>query len=126
MSNRFSDYIVYVDESGDHGLQTIDNNYPIFVLAFCIFRKTDSLTNVVNALQKFKFNHFGHDQIILHETDIRRDRRDFSFLKSRELKQAFLDELTDIIVEAPFTLVCTAIKKYRIASATEHQIILTM
>ena len=28
------DYIVYVDESGDHGLKNIDNNYPIFVLTF--------------------------------------------------------------------------------------------
>ncbi|MDQ6991340.1 MAG: DUF3800 domain-containing protein [Mariprofundaceae bacterium] len=38
-AKEFSDYIVYVDESGDHGLQNIDPNYPIFVLAFCIFHK---------------------------------------------------------------------------------------
>lgn len=37
----FSDYIVYVDESGDHGLKNIDNNYPVFVLAFCIFKKQE-------------------------------------------------------------------------------------
>ncbi len=35
----FSKYIVYVDESGDHSLQSIDENYPIFVLAFCVFHK---------------------------------------------------------------------------------------
>jgi len=35
----FSDYIVYVDESGDHGLENVDPNYPLFVLAFCIFKK---------------------------------------------------------------------------------------
>ncbi len=35
----FSKYIVYVDESGDHGLQNIDANYPYFVLAFCVFHK---------------------------------------------------------------------------------------
>ena len=33
---NFSDYIVYVDESGDHGLK-IAPLYPIFVLAFCVF-----------------------------------------------------------------------------------------
>lgn len=111
MPEKYSDYIVYVDESGDHGLQTIDANYPIFVLAFCIFEKPEYLSRVVNALQSFKFRHFGHDQVILHETDIRRDRGNFSFLKTRELKQGFLDELTEIIVQTPFTLVCTAIKK---------------
>ena len=35
----FDDYIVYVDESGDHSLTSIDPQYPIFVLAFCLFDK---------------------------------------------------------------------------------------
>lgn len=34
---RFSDYVVYVDESGDHSLASIDPDYPVFVLALCIF-----------------------------------------------------------------------------------------
>ena len=29
----FSDYVVYVDESGDHSLTSIDADYPVFVLA---------------------------------------------------------------------------------------------
>ena len=36
---HFSDYVVYVDESGDHGLKTMDKTYPLFVLAFCVFMK---------------------------------------------------------------------------------------
>lgn len=35
----FSDYIVYVDESGDQGLVSIDAHYPVFVLALCIFEE---------------------------------------------------------------------------------------
>lgn len=111
MTAVFSDYIVYVDESGDHGLTNIDSNYPIFVLAFCIFHKRDYQNSVVQPLQSFKFKHFGHDQIILHETDIRRDRGDFSFLKTKERKGSFIQELSSIIDQAPFTLICTAIKK---------------
>ena len=38
-TGRFSNFIVYVDESGDHGMQTVDPNYPLFVLAFCVFYK---------------------------------------------------------------------------------------
>jgi hypothetical protein len=34
---NFSDYIIYVDESGDHGLSKIDGSYPVFVLVFTIF-----------------------------------------------------------------------------------------
>lgn len=111
MSGAFSDYLVFVDESGDHGLDTIDAGYPVFVLAFCIFRKSDYTGHLVPALQQFKFNHFGHDQVILHEVDIRRDRGDFSFLKTRALKEAFLAELSGIVEASPFTLVATVINK---------------
>lgn len=39
LDSQFSKYIVYVDESGDHSLQNIDEQYPLFVLAFCVFHK---------------------------------------------------------------------------------------
>ena len=107
----FSDYIVYVDESGDHGLKTIDPNYPVFVLAFCIFRKSDYIGQLVPALQNFKFEHFGHDQAILHETDIRKDRKNFTFLKTPQRKAAFLNALTQIVSDTPFTLICSVIHK---------------
>jgi len=38
-SSNYSKYIVYVDESGDHSFLSIDQKYPIFVLAFCVFHK---------------------------------------------------------------------------------------
>ncbi|NJA04916.1 DUF3800 domain-containing protein [Methylomonas sp. MED-D] len=113
MNGSFSDYIVYVDESGDHGLNSIDPSYPIFVLVFCIFKKQDYVQSVVPLIQAFKLKHFGHDQIILHETDIRRDRGSFAFLKSRQLKFDFLNELTLIIQQSPFTLISSVIDKQR-------------
>lgn len=107
----FSDYIVYVDESGDHGLKSIDPNYPVFVLALCVFKKAEYTGRLVPALPRFKFEHFGHDQVILHETDIRKDRGDFAFLKTPERKSAFLAELTQIVANTPFTLICSVIHK---------------
>jgi hypothetical protein len=47
----------------------------------------------------------------LHERDIRRDLGPFSFLKTRALKQAFLDELTVIVEKVPFHLVSVVIRK---------------
>lgn len=32
--SEFGDYIVYVDESGDHNLTTPSSSYPMFVLVF--------------------------------------------------------------------------------------------
>jgi hypothetical protein len=42
--SRFSDTIVYVDESGDHGVASIDTTYPVFVLLFVVF-KTNTYIN---------------------------------------------------------------------------------
>lgn len=112
MNEKFSEYIVYVDESGDHGLETIDPNYPVFVLAFCIFKKPDYTNIAVPSLQNFKFRHFGHDQIVLHERDIRKNTSDFSFfLGKKELKTSFLDELTTIVEITPFSIIAVVINK---------------
>ncbi|NMG01558.1 DUF3800 domain-containing protein [Azoarcus taiwanensis] len=109
----FSNFIVYVDESGDHGLQTVDPNYPMFVLAFCVFYKRHYCERVVPALQKLKFNRFGHDVVILHENEIRKEKGEFRF-PSRERKQAFMQELTDIIESSNFILISCAIDKERL------------
>lgn len=107
----YSKYIVYVDESGDHSMQTIDEQYPLFVLAFCVFHKRHYSEQVVSALEKFKFNHFGHDQVVLHENDIRKEKGAFNSFRSREQKTRFLDELTDIIERSNFILISCVIDK---------------
>lgn len=107
----YSKYIVYVDESGDHNLQTIDEQYPLFVLAFCVFHKRHYSEHVVSALEKFKFNYFGHDQIILHENEIRKEKGAFNLFRSREQKLQFLDELTQIIENSNFILISCVIDK---------------
>ena len=51
------DYVVYIDESGDHGLKNVDSNYPIFVLTFCCFNISEYVNKAVPALQSFKFKY---------------------------------------------------------------------
>ncbi|MCU0118147.1 DUF3800 domain-containing protein [Pseudomonas sp. B2M1-30] len=118
-AGKFSDFIVYVDESGDQGMQTLDAHYPIFVLAFCAFHKRHYCEQVIPALQKFKFDHMGHDLVGLHELDIRKEKGALSGLfASRQHKTAFLDELTDIINASNFILISCVIDK---ASLREKQ-----
>lgn len=110
---KYSNFIVYVDESGDHGMQSIDSNYPVFVLAFCVFYKGHYAEKVVPALEKFKFNHFGHDVIVLHENDIRKETGAFKF-QNRQEKNRFLDELTGVIEASNFILISCVIHKERL------------
>jgi len=62
---------------------SIDPSYPMFVLAFCVFGKEAYATRVAPAAMRFKFRHFGHDQVILHEHEIRKTKGAFKFLFAR-------------------------------------------
>lgn len=107
----FSKYIVYVDESGDHSLTSIDDKYPIFVLSFCVFHKRHYSEAVVAALEKFKFNYFGHDQVVLHENDIRKEKPPFNIFKGKTEKDDFFADLTSIIDRYNFILISCIIDK---------------
>lgn len=107
----FSDYVVYVDESGDHGLKSMDKNYPMFVLAFCVFHKGEYATVITPKLQEFKFRYFGHDMVVLHEHEIRKPKGSFTILFDTEIRGRFMTDLNKIISEADFKIVAAAIRK---------------
>lgn len=112
-SSPHSDFIVYVDESGDHSLESINPEYPIFVLSFCIFRKQSYAETMTPAMRKLKFSTFGHDMVVLHEIDIRKKKGAFAKL-GKESRDAFLSALTDIIETTDFSLIAVAIDKYKL------------
>ena len=110
----FSDYVVYVDESGDHGLESIDPNYPIFVLAFCVFKKQSYVRNAAPSVQELKFKYFGHDMVILHEREIRKALPPFQFLVTPSRRASFMGDIKTIVESADFTLIASAIQKKRL------------
>ncbi|MBU3552325.1 MULTISPECIES: DUF3800 domain-containing protein [Polynucleobacter] len=107
---KYSDYIVYVDESGDHGMQTLDPEYPVFVLACCVFHKRHYAEVVAPSVQGFKFKNFGHDLVVLHEHEIRKEKKPFKF-QNKKHKNGFIEELTTIIGDANFVLITCVINK---------------
>lgn len=111
----FSDYVIYVDESGDHDLTSVAQSYPVFILAFCIFTKTDYARTVVPQVQEFKFRWFGHDNVILHEHEIRKQRPPFKFLQNEERRALFMSELNGILELCPTTVIASVIDKPRLA-----------
>lgn len=106
-----SEYIVYVDESGDHSLAKIDPLYPVFVLVFCIFRKVD-YANIVSPLFKhLKLNFFGHDLTVLHTREIRKSQNEFSILLNENTRIGFFNYLNQIMEQIPVTIVSSVIDK---------------
>jgi hypothetical protein len=91
-------------------IAAVDPQYPIFVLALCVFQKTHYTRAVVPGIQSFKFRHFGHDIVVLHEHEIRKEKGRFRF-NDRAEKASFLDELTDLIEASHFIVISCVIDK---------------
>lgn len=112
MLSDFSDFVVYADESGDHGLVAIDPQYPVFALVFCTLRKADYIAGVVPAVQRFKFGIWGHDAVVLHEHDIRKSKGPFAILLTdRALRERFYSDLNGLVEAAPMKIFAAVIDK---------------
>lgn len=66
---------------------------------------------VVPALEKFKFNHFGHDLIVLHEHEIRKETGAFNCFRNRDEQRQFITGLTNLIDASNFVLISCVIDK---------------
>lgn len=110
---EFGDYVVYVDESGDQSLTSIDPKFPVFVLAFCIFPVASYIDSVVPRVQRFKFRFFGHDMVVLHEHEIRKSKPPFDILMDATIREPFMTELSAIVREERFGIIAAAIDKNR-------------
>lgn len=113
---RFSDYVVYVDESGDHSLSSVNPQNPVFALAFCIFDKSNYISAVVPAFQRLKFDFWGHDCVVLHSHEIRKSSGDFNILLNATTRALFFERLNQAIAAAPFTVIAAAIDKNKLLS----------
>lgn len=114
-----SDFTVFVDESGDHSLDPINLEYPVFVLAFCVFRK-DEYSAFIPRLHQLKFQFFGHDAVVFHEREIRKADGPFSFLVNSEVRSRFFQELNALVADAPFQLIAAVIRKLDLRSKYIH------
>ncbi len=109
--NPFGEYLVYVDESGDHNLTRIDPQFPVFVLLFATFSKNAYVNQVCPDLQRFKFEFWGHDEVVLHEHEIRKPFGDFLMLIQEPVRTRFLARLNQLMASLPTMLVAVVIDK---------------
>ena len=97
--SSFGDYLIFVDESGDHNLgASIDKDFPVFVLMFLVVNKHEYTDKIVPAFQKLKLKYWGHDQVIFHEREIRKKTGYFKlFDQCPSVKHSFYDDLNGVM-----------------------------
>jgi len=103
-------YFLFLDETGDHGLNSVDKNFPLFLLCGCIVEEND-LKKIVNKVNSLKHKYFGTTEIILHSRNIRKCEGAFQILFDLGLKEQFYKDLNLILDESRYCLLGSGIQK---------------
>jgi hypothetical protein len=105
-------YFLFLDESGDHGLDNIDPQFPVFILGGIILTE-DAYTQLNTEVNALKKSFWLDKKVILHSRDIRKCEKEFAILFDLELKRKFYEEINQIIVSNDYHIIATAIEKSR-------------
>jgi len=107
-------YLLFLDESGHHGLRKINQEYPIFLLACCIFEENYFKNIFTKKVEELKIKHFGIKDIILHSRDIRKWQKEFKCLGDLNKRLAFYKDLDNLIKNSEFSIIASAINKNKL------------
>src|SRR6266478_6562439 len=99
-----SKFIAFFDECGDHSLEKIDRDFPLFVLALVVVERAPYRDRVLTEFNRFKLRYFDHEGINLHSRDIRLASGPFSLLLHPNVRPKFMEELSAMMDAVPFTL----------------------
>lgn len=107
--------LLFLDESGNHQLDRINKDYPVFVLGGIILDRTYARTVVEPRLSALKLEFFGRDDIVLHTTEIVRKQNHFATLEDPVLYEQFLEALTQLMSDVEYEVIACVIKKHAYA-----------
>jgi hypothetical protein len=103
-------YYLFMDESGDHGLTTLNPDFPVFLLCGILITE-DEYLSISSEIDKLKLSIWKGKQVILHSRDIRKCEKEFQVLFDLEIKQTFYKQLNAIISAGNYTIIASAIQK---------------
>jgi hypothetical protein len=105
--------IAYLDEAGDHSMDKIDPQFPVFVLVLLVCDTTTYAQQIVPEFYQLKLDYFGHEAVVIHSRDIRRGQGDFAFLTDPSWRQPFYERINEIMGKSTYSLIACAIHKQK-------------
>lgn len=108
---------MFIDESGDHNLdpKKVDDSYPIFVLAGCIFDVDYYRSVAIPEVNHLKESFFGGTDIIFHTAEmvrpLRSRERRYAALVDKDFRIKFYSAINDLLSGLDFKLVACVIHK---------------
>lgn len=103
--------LLFLDESGHHGLKTISNQFPILLLCGCLVEEKYYNNQFSKKINDLKLKYFNSTEVVLHSRDIRKWQNDFKILGDLKLRNRFYQDLDRLIENLDFKIIASAIVK---------------
>ena len=103
--------IVYLDETGDHTLQLVDKDYPVFGLVMVICDIKNYAQKIVPSVYQLKMDIFGHEGVVLRSYDIRKQKGPYAFLSDPMRRCDFYTRINEVMSLQEYTLIASMIRK---------------
>jgi len=106
-----SRFVAFLDECGDHSMTSIDDDFPLFVLATVIVERRTYIEDILPRINSFKLSYWDHEGVNLHSRDIRKSEGPFSILQNPRRRERFLSGLSTLMERLPYWLLIVGINK---------------
>lgn len=103
-------YYLFIDETGDHGLTTLNPDFPLFLLCGTLFPNSayEQLSNEFNLIKQ---KLWGNKSVVFHSRDIRKCEKEFVVLFDLDKKQWFYQSINNVVENCDYVVFASAIKK---------------
>ena len=103
-------HFLFIDESGEACINTVDLRFNVFVLCGIIFRE-DDYAEFDEQMKKLKRKHFGTEQVIFHSVEMRKQTNAFKIFQDEAVLASFYADIGPIFTNSRYKLFSCVINK---------------
>lgn len=103
-------FYFYIDESWDHSLSNINEDFPYFLLCWILISEEEN-NRMIQEFNDLKNEFFKSESVILHSRDIRKCNWPFQILFDLDIKKRFYENINSNIIWLDFYIISAGIKK---------------
>jgi hypothetical protein len=103
-------YYLFLDESGDHGLEKIDENFPVFLLCGILVSE-ENYKIVKEKINKIKLEFWNNNNVVFHSRDIIKCNNEFQIFFDLDLKKRFYKAVNNLISINNYKIIFSSISK---------------
>ena len=109
-------FYFFIDESGDHGLKKLNQEFPLFLLCGILVEQLN-YSKIRESFNSIKNKFWGNTNVIFHSRDIRKCQKEFVAFLDSNVKTQFYNELNRSMIQNEFTVFASAINKKEYVAA---------